>query len=219
MRIKREEAEPNSNQKGKSGGLPPKEKKKKSRKGLRYFKPKAFVEQYVIDYSPVNAWRRCGYSSGDNNLDATLAGQALNRPEVQQLITDHQRKASENFEITEEMVLKELAKIAFSDISQVMSWENNNVIIRNSRELSPQITGAIQSIVQTINQTGGGRIEVKMYDKKSALIDLGRHIGMFWEPKQTSADPLDRARRIKMALQEIQKITCPEEEEERKKNG
>jgi hypothetical protein len=43
-------------------------------------------------------------------------------------------------------------------------------------------------------------------DKRGALIDLGKHIGMFWEGER-QGDPIEAARKIKEALGQMEETT------------
>jgi hypothetical protein len=50
-----------------------------------------------------------------------------------------------------------------------------------------------------------------MYDKKSSLIDLGKHLGLFWEDSNKSRDPVEEARKIRDALNQIEERTSPKQ--------
>jgi hypothetical protein len=56
--------------------------------------------------------------------------------------------------------------------------------LRNAEDLSVDVAAAIAEVSQTSN----GGLRVKLHDKRAALVDLGRHLGMFAEPsEQTNA--------------------------------
>jgi len=80
--------------------------------------------------------------------------------------------------ITKERIMEELAKIAFASQTDVMSWGPDGVVVKNSGEL-----GDAGAAVGEVVQTGGGEspviMKVKLLDKRQALIDLGKEIGMF----------------------------------------
>lgn len=80
--------------------------------------------------------------------------------------------------------MSELAKIAFAQQTDVMSWGPNGVVVKSSDEL-----GDAASAVGEVIQSGGGDdspvvMKIKLLDKRQALIDLGREIGMFQQQVQ-----------------------------------
>ena len=59
------------------------------------------------------------------------------------------------------------------------------VVLKNSEDLDEDIAAAISEVVQT--STG---LKIKLYDKRAALIDLGKYFGLFTpraEEQATSA--------------------------------
>lgn len=113
-------------------------------------------------------------------------------------------KAIDKLAITKERVLAELAKIGFSDIRKAIKWQGtlvteednpnggdvlviknvvtNNVQLVSSDEIDDDTAAAIAEISQ--NSTGG--IKLKLHDKKGALVDIGKHLGMFVEKHEHS---------------------------------
>jgi len=90
------------------------------------------------------------------------------------------------------MVIAELAKIGFSDIRQVVRWRSittvdedaepgemltsaNEITIIDSDGLDEKTAGAIAEV----SQTKDGTLKVKLYDKPTALVRIGQHLGMF----------------------------------------
>jgi phage terminase small subunit len=107
-------------------------------------------------------------------------------------------KAADKAGVTQEMVMRELAKIGFSDIRKAVKWgegigvihpESGEIVIANgvsligSDDLDDETAGAIAEVSQT--KEG---LKVKFYDKKSALVDLGKHLGMFKDEDKKSGD-------------------------------
>ena len=115
---------------------------------------------------------------------------------------------SERAEITVERVLRELAKIGFSDIRKAVAWRNEMVaredeeerkgeygVVRvtqvllprlsivPSEEMDPDIAAAIAQISQGPN----GEVRVRLHDKHAALVSIGKHLGMFTDQVQVRA--------------------------------
>jgi phage terminase small subunit len=86
--------------------------------------------------------------------------------------------------------LEELAKIGFADIRKAVQWGKglavpdetgemriaNGVAMIDSSELDDQTAAAIAEVAQTRDG-----IKIKFNDKRAALMDIGRHLGMFKE--------------------------------------
>lgn len=123
-------------------------------------------------------------------------------------------KAVEKLAITKERILSELAKIGFADIRKAVKWHghliqeqdnpsggdilvvkntySNHVSLISSEELDDETAGAIAEVSQS--PTGGLRI--KLHDKRAALVDMGKHLGMFkdlHEHTGKNGDPIETA--------------------------
>ena len=86
--------------------------------------------------------------------------------------------------MTQDMVIKELAKIAFLDIRKLYT-ENGQ--LKNVADIDDDTAGAISSLETLEEYDGygddrekiGDTKKVKVLDKTKALELLGRHLGMF----------------------------------------
>jgi phage terminase small subunit len=107
------------------------------------------------------------------------AGNAItirDRPEVTARIEELKMIVAKRAEISGERILAELARIGFSDITNVVNIEAGKVQIVDTKGLSPDIKAAISEIRQTRDG-----LSVKFHDKVTALERLGAHIGLFKE--------------------------------------
>lgn len=151
-----------------------------------------FAREYLVDLCGSDAAIRAGYSARTAKQQAY---KLLNDERIQALIRAEIEKRAERTKITQDRVLDELAKIGFSDIRKVVAWghyplfeEGNDegedtdkkspevfkIVLVNSEDVDDDTAAAISEISET--QSG---VKIKMYDKKSALVDLGRHLGLF----------------------------------------
>lgn len=85
--------------------------------------------------------------------------------------------------ITKEKVLDELAKIAFTNTTDIMEWDNDGVRLKPSSELSADAKAAIADVYE-IKGKEGKTVKVKTSDKRAALETLGKHLGLFVEKHQ-----------------------------------
>lgn len=143
-----------------------------------------FVDEWLIDFNGKQAAIRAGYSA--KTAEATAA-RLLRNVKVQAEISRRQKDLQRRTEISQDRVVKELARIAFADASdyaciETYMYENKDGTLSPLQVVSPKDTGALsddqRAAIAGIKQGANG-IEIKLHDKIKALELLGRHIGMF----------------------------------------
>lgn len=147
---------------------------------------KRFCDEYLIDLNATRAYK-VAYKRCKKDETANVNGSKLLRnTKVKDYILQKQAEIQKRTEITQDRVLKELAKIAFGDIRKLYT---DNGALRNIVDLEDDIAGAISG-VETFEEYEGRGAEreyigdtkkVKMLDKTKALELLGKHLGMFKE--------------------------------------
>ena len=149
-------------------------------------KQKVFCDEWLKDMNGPRAYR-AAYKGVKNDETARVnASRLLTNANVQKYIQEKQKKREERTEITQDMVLKELAKLAFIDRTDVVSLGKTDhggikVVIQSTDDLTPEQRAIISGIKETKNG-----IEVTFYSKEKALEMLGRHLGMFTEKLNVS---------------------------------
>lgn len=155
-------------------------------------KQQRFVEEYLIDLNATQAAIRAGYSK---KTASEMGYENLNKPQILDAITHAKAERSARTEITQDMVLQELAKIGFADIRNVAAWGSTPVVdedgsmtypveLINSAEIDDKTAAAISEVSLTAQG-----VKVKMIDKKGALDSIGKHLGMFTDKvDHTSSD-------------------------------
>ena len=149
-------------------------------------KQRRFVDEYLIDLNATQAAIRAGYSA---KTAGQIGDENLKKPEIKQAVSDRMKDREQRTGITQDMVLRELAKIGFADIRKAVKWgtdlpvvnnETGEVLMVNGVALvsSEQLDDDTAAAVSEISQTAQG-IKIKMHDKKGALVDIGKHLGMF----------------------------------------
>ena len=112
---------------------------------------------------------------------------------------------SEKAGVTAEMVIGELAKIGFADIRKAMKWGATVIVLgvdRDGNEIeeahtpmalipSDEIDDATAAAIAEVSIGKDGQMKLKMHDKRAALVDLGRHLGMFETEKAPEAKGLE----------------------------
>lgn len=145
---------------------------------------KRFCDEYLIDLNATRAYKvaypRCKKEETANAASSRM----LRNVKVQEYISKKQQEIEKRTEVTQDMVIKELAKIAFLDIRKLYT-ENGQ--LKNIADMDSETAGAISSLETLEEYEGygddrekiGDTQKVKLLDKTKALELLGRHLGMF----------------------------------------
>ena len=149
-------------------------------------KQQRFVEEYLIDRNATQAAIRAGYAAGSAHASGP---RLLEHAGIKLAIKEANTLKAKELSVSKEMVVAELAKLAFSDITDFLEVREIEVpgealdgeprkvkyVDVFTTEGMPKIkTAAIQSIKQTKDG-----IEIKLHDKTRALEMIGRHLGIF----------------------------------------
>lgn len=143
-------------------------------------KQNRFVEEYLIDLNATQAAIRAGYSPDTANEQGS---QNLAKLSIKNEIDKAMAERSKRTGINQDRVLQELAKIGFAKITDVVDPETAKI----KKDATEDDLACIQSIKIKPNEWGTER-EVKLYDKKGALVDIGKHLGMFKDKLELDAD-------------------------------
>lgn len=158
-------------------------------------KQKRFAAEYLIDLNATQAAIRAGYSEKTAGVQGFGL---LKKPEIQKLIQELMEARSERTEITQDQVLKELAKVAFSDLRKVLT--PGGALI-DAQDWDDDVAGFISS-VEVVKKPSGEQDEegrpvvehvhkIKAWDKMAALEKLGKHLGMFIDRSKVEHDVSD----------------------------
>jgi phage terminase small subunit len=144
-------------------------------------KQRRFVEEYLIDLNATQAAVRAGYSE----KTAYTIGQKLTKKDeaINAAIDAALAERSARTGVTADRILKELARIAFSDPRAVFSWGPGGVSLRDSGELTDDEAAIVAEVSETRSENGGS-VKARLCDKVKALELLGRHLGMFTDKLQ-----------------------------------
>lgn len=136
---------------------------------------KRFVEEYLIDLNGGHAAERAGYSPKSARQQASYL---LRKPKIKRAVAAARDIRAERTQITQDRVLEELALIAFADMAEFVDWSDAGIAVRSRERLSEGQTRAIAEVSGNVTGTGG-TVKVKLHDKRGALVDIGKHLGMF----------------------------------------
>lgn len=140
-------------------------------------KQKIFADEYLIDLNATRAYRVAYPSVKRDETAAAAAARMLRNVKVQEYISERMQERQQRTEVTQDMVVKELAAIAFSRATDYVAVKGGTVCIKDTDALTEDQIRAIAGIKE-----GANGIEVKLNGKEKALELLGRHLGM-WNDK------------------------------------
>lgn len=145
-------------------------------------KQKRFIDEYLVDLNATQAAIRAGYKE---KAAYRTGAENLRKPQIQEEIQKRMEERQKRTEITQDMVLQELAAIAFARATDYVSVMGGMVQVKDTDQLSDSQIAAIAGIKETQNG-----IEVKLGSKEKTLELLGRHLGM-WNDKLDVAGDMD----------------------------
>lgn len=156
-------------------------------------KQKRFVAEYLVDLNATAAARRAGYSvKTADRIGPELLGKTCVSEAIQRAIQNRERRT----EITQDMVLRETAKLAFFDIRKMFDKDGKPLdISKLDADTAAALVGLdVQDIADNDGDYVGFVKKYKMADKLKALELLGKHTGAF-EKRDTQTAALETAMR------------------------
>ena len=141
-------------------------------------KQKRFVSEYLVDLNATRAAERAGYK------DPNIGRQLITKHNVSDAIQKAMLKRERRAEITQDMVIAELAKLGFFDIRKLFDKDGKPLdISKLDGDTAAALVGLdVQDVVDGDGNYAGFIKKYKMADKIKALELLGKHLGAF-EPQ------------------------------------
>jgi phage terminase small subunit len=148
-------------------------------------KQRRFVAEYLVDLNATQAAIRAGYSAKTAKQQGS---RLLTNVDVQAAMAEQQGTMAESLQVTAEDIVKELAKLGFSNMADYMKAGANGDPYLDFSQLTRDQSAALTEVTVEDFVMGRGedardvrRVKFKLADKRAALVDLGRHLGMFIE--------------------------------------
>lgn len=166
-------------------------------------KQQRFCDEYLIDLNATQAAIRAGYAE---KTARQMGAENLSKPVIKEYIAKKQAEREQRTEITQDMVLREIANIAFADVTAyVKVVEKDFTAVIDGKEVpildingdpvklkvvEPVLTDELteeQRKALAVIQKGRDGFIIKPYDKLAALEKLGKHLGM-WDKKEDGTE-------------------------------
>ena len=128
-------------------------------------------EEYLIDLNAAQAAIRAGYSAKTARV---IGHENLTRPDIAAAIEKAMAERAERTGLTADWVVDELRKIAFANMADYMKSTPEGGIVLDFAGLTRDQTAALSQV-----KVNGASVTFKLHDKRAALVDLGRYLGLF----------------------------------------
>lgn len=161
---------------------------------------KIFADEYLIDLNATRAYKEAYKNVKKDETAAVNGSRLLRNAKVKKYIEEKMKAREKRTEITQDQVLAELAKIAFADIKDYLSFRTAKTVVEHDKETGEPVVDYSQiieirdsddvdgSIIQEVSLNAKGVFTFKLYDKLSALDKMMRHLGMFNDKVELSGD-------------------------------
>lgn len=153
-------------------------------------KQKIFVDEYLVDLNATRAYKAAYKNIKKDETAAVNGNRLLRNAKVKDHIDKRMKDRERRTEVTQDKVLQELAKIGFADIKDYLEYKTAKTVVQHDENGEPvidyqQIVNVIDSkevdtsVIQEVSIGKDGTFKFKLYDKQKALVDIGKHLGMF----------------------------------------
>jgi len=168
-------------------------------------KQQRFVEEYVVDLNATQSAIRAGYSP---DTAAEQACRMLTKVNIRKAVESLQREISNRLGLTAERVLTEMSYLGFSNMKDYMRIDNDGYPHLDFSGITREQAAALSEVTVYEYNEGGSRkvseeqdeeeaaesegrevkrVKFKLHDKRAALVDLGRHMGLFKTASESEA--------------------------------
>jgi hypothetical protein len=166
-----------------------------------------FCDEYLTHFNAFKAAVNSGYSE-----NTSRKGALLHVPKIQHYLKEAMNRRSQRLEITHDMILRELSKIAFSNMG---NYYDEYACLKRMNELTVDEKAAISFYDITEVQDGEGyrvgmQSRIKLHNKMSALDKIARHLGFYGVAVKQNQEPRIKTQDEESLRQESPKSESPE---------
>lgn len=143
---------------------------------------KIFCRKFVTHFNQSKAYVEAKYSKTGANANASrLIARDSIRNEIDRLL----KRTTDKLDLTAERVLKEIEKLAFSNIKNLYDKDGKIIPVH---KMPDNISVAIQEVVEDNIGKATVRRKYKLSDKKANLEMLGRYFNLFTDSLKVDVD-------------------------------
>jgi phage terminase small subunit len=147
-------------------------------------KQERFVQEYLVDLNATQAAIRAGYSAA---TAGSAAAKLMANKAIRARIEQRQITIAADLDVTVKKIITELAKIGFANMEDYTRLVGDERVIDLTSADRDKLAAVTELTVEDYKEGRGEdardvrRVKLKLGDKRAALVDLGKHLGMFKE--------------------------------------
>ena len=156
---------------------------------LKNDRHECFCQEYIVDFNGTRAAIDAGFAKRSARVTAS---RLLTKANIQERIAELLKDRSERTKVTQDMVVRELALIAFSDLRNYITIDELTGAIqaKGFKAMPEGQSRVLRSIKEdrVIKEDADGKkttvydkVKFELWDKPKALELLGKHLAMFLE--------------------------------------
>lgn len=145
----------------------------------------AFVREYLVDFNATAAYQRAGYKANPQAA-RRAASRLLTNVDVQAALAIEVTQIFDRMDVTPQKVVKELARLGFSDMRRFADWDRNGVRLKASTELDDDDAAAVAEVSEETRQFGESTVRTvkfKLHSKMDGLNGLAKYLDLYGEAK------------------------------------
>ncbi|MGI4802893.1 MAG: terminase small subunit [Janthinobacterium lividum] len=142
-----------------------------------------FVQEYLVDLNATQAAIRAGYAADSASVEGC---RLLADAKVAAALAEAMEVRAVRIGISQDRIAAELSKLGFSNMLDYLTIPEDGDVSVDLTKLTRDQAAALAEVTTEEVTTGGGdnrqttkRVKIKLSDKRAALVELGRHVGMF----------------------------------------
>lgn len=167
---------------------------------------KIFCDEYLIDLNATRAYKAAYKNVTKDETAAASSSRLLRNVKVKAYVDKRMKAREKRTEVTQDKVLKELAKIGFANTADyvkiVISEHEGELIHSVELEETDRLDKDKQAAIAGIKEGRNG-IEVKLNDKVKALELMGRHLGMFTDKVEVDGNIETSTNQLESILEQL----------------
>jgi phage terminase small subunit len=140
-------------------------------------KQRLFLDEYLLSGSATAAYRKA-FGVKDDSMAAANGSRLLKHPEIVAALEARQKAVQERNDIDVDALIAELKKLAFSNLTRIITWNEIESNLKPSDQLAETDSATISEFTETDNKYGKRR-SIKLYSKPQAIETLLKLAGAF----------------------------------------
>jgi phage terminase small subunit len=142
-------------------------------------KQQRFVEEYLIDLNGTQAAIRAGYSAKTANEQAA---RLLVNVSISEAVAERRAALTHRTQVTQEQIIAEFMRMGFYDPASIAGQP-----MTGPADI-PNLPEDVRRAIVGWGWDKAGNFRLKLADKNAALVNLGRHLGMFTDKVETKGE-------------------------------